>query len=126
MVEDQTTLMQDYLKGEMNRAKLNIQKKENACRFVSQSKLTQEDREKYVSRGKKGKTEKGARTMLENGIGFHHEGCDIQHKRAVEYHFLSQYAQVVAATRTLALGIHFPCRTVVFVGDDHFVDALND
>ena len=32
--------------------------------------------------------------------------------------------QVVAATGTLALGIHMPCKTVVFAGDSPFLNSL--
>lgn len=32
--------------------------------------------------------------------------------------------QVVAATGTLALGIHMPCKTVVFAGDSPYLNSL--
>ena len=116
--EEMEDHMQEYLSGEVNRNKLQIQKKENACKFITQGTLSPEDREKFIGQLKE-------RMMLEYGIGYHHAGCNIKHKEAVEILFRSEYAQIVAATATLALGIHMPCKTVVFVGDDYKVDALN-
>ena len=109
--------VQDYLNTEMSKLNLQVQKKENACKFIAPGTLSIEDREKIIGVLKD-------RFMLDCGIAYHHSGCDSKHKRAVEILFRSQYSQVVMATSTLAMGIHMPCKSVVFVGDDHYVDSL--
>lgn len=42
----------------------------------------------------------------------------------MEMLFRERYLQVVTATGTLALGIHMPCKTVVFAGDSPFLNSL--
>uniref|UniRef100_A0A1I8FWF1 Helicase ATP-binding domain-containing protein n=1 Tax=Macrostomum lignano TaxID=282301 RepID=A0A1I8FWF1_9PLAT len=63
--------------------------------------------------------------MIEFGVCYHHAGCSAKHRQAVEMLFRSGHLQVVTATATLALGVHMPCKTVVFASDDKFLDALN-
>ena len=71
-----------------------------------------------------GKASERMRTLMSFGIGYHHAGCNINDRRAVEMLFRMGKIQVVIATSTLALGIHMPCKSVVFVGEDYYVDAL--
>lgn len=40
-------------------------------------------------------------------------------------HSIPRASQVVAATGTLAYGLHMPCKAVVMAGDSVFLDALN-
>jgi replicative superfamily II helicase len=55
-------------------------------------------------------------------IGVHHGALDKNHKQTVESKFRSRQLDVVVATGTLAMGVHMPCKTVVFAGDAFFLD----
>ncbi|CAH3109010.1 unnamed protein product [Pocillopora meandrina] len=61
---------------------------------------------------------------LKRGIGFHHSGCSANKRSVVEMLFRGKYLQVVNATSTLALGIHMPCKSVVFAGDSSYLNSL--
>ncbi|CAH3109016.1 unnamed protein product [Pocillopora meandrina] len=61
---------------------------------------------------------------LKRGISFHHSGCNAKKRSVVEMLFRGKYLQVVNSTATLALGIHMPCKTVVFAGDSHYLNSL--
>ncbi|XP_061848397.1 probable ATP-dependent RNA helicase DDX60 isoform X3 [Colius striatus] len=63
--------------------------------------------------------------MAQRGIGYHHGSMDSKERQAVEMLFRMGYIKVVTATSTLALGINMPCKSVVFVEDSIFLDALN-
>ncbi|XP_019643772.1 PREDICTED: probable ATP-dependent RNA helicase DDX60 isoform X1 [Branchiostoma belcheri] len=61
---------------------------------------------------------------LRRGIGYHHAGMNAKERQTVETMFRNKHLKVVVATATLALGIHMPCKTVVFAGDSVYLDAL--
>ncbi|KAK2572321.1 putative ATP-dependent RNA helicase DDX60 [Acropora cervicornis] len=61
---------------------------------------------------------------LKRGVSYHHAGLRTKMKSCVEMLFRKKCLQVVAATGTLALGIHMPCKTVVFAGDSPFLNSL--
>ncbi|PFX17719.1 putative ATP-dependent RNA helicase DDX60 [Stylophora pistillata] len=61
---------------------------------------------------------------LKRGISYHHAGLNNKMRSVVEMLFRERYLQVVTATGTLALGIHMPCKTVVFAGDSPFLNSL--
>ncbi|CAH3109026.1 unnamed protein product [Pocillopora meandrina] len=61
---------------------------------------------------------------LKRGISFHHGGCNAKKRSVVEMLFRGKYLQVVNSTSTLALGIHMPCKTVVFAGDSPYLNSL--
>nr|XP_014342204.1 PREDICTED: probable ATP-dependent RNA helicase DDX60 [Latimeria chalumnae] len=64
------------------------------------------------------------KSLLKRGIGFHHGSLNLKGRQAVEMLFRLGFVRVVTATGSLALGINMPCRTVVFVGDSVFLNAL--
>ncbi|XP_056417054.1 probable ATP-dependent RNA helicase DDX60 isoform X2 [Hyla sarda] len=59
------------------------------------------------------------------GIGYHHGSVDAKGRRLVEMLFRMGYVRVVTATGSLALGINMPCKSVVFLDDSVYLDALN-
>ncbi|KNC50877.1 DEAD/DEAH box helicase [Thecamonas trahens ATCC 50062] len=61
---------------------------------------------------------------LLRGVGVHHAGLPRKYREAVERLFRAHYLKLVVATETLALGIHMPCKTVVFAGDSIYLDSL--
>ncbi|CAH3109024.1 unnamed protein product [Pocillopora meandrina] len=61
---------------------------------------------------------------LKRGISYHHGGCNAKKRSVVEMLFRGKYLQVVNSTSTLALGIHMPCKTVVFAGDSPYLNSL--
>eukprot|EP01122_Echinamoeba_exundans_P005175 TRINITY_DN15344_c0_g1_i1.p1 TRINITY_DN15344_c0_g1~~TRINITY_DN15344_c0_g1_i1.p1 ORF type:complete len:1714 (-),score=344.76 TRINITY_DN15344_c0_g1_i1:9-5150(-) len=61
---------------------------------------------------------------VKRGIGIHHAGLPTKYRQAVERLFRVRALQVVFATSTLSLGIHMPCKTVVFAGDSVHLNAL--
>ncbi|XP_053556211.1 probable ATP-dependent RNA helicase DDX60 [Bombina bombina] len=65
------------------------------------------------------------RALALRGIGFHHGSVDAKGRQLVEILFRMGYIRVITATGTLALGINMPCKSVVFVDDSVYLDALN-
>jgi hypothetical protein len=61
---------------------------------------------------------------LEHGIGYHHSGLNAKKRGGVEMLFRLKHLQIVVATGTLAMGIHVPCRTVVFTFDSPYFNTL--
>ncbi|XP_076357018.1 LOW QUALITY PROTEIN: putative ATP-dependent RNA helicase DDX60 [Tachypleus tridentatus] len=59
------------------------------------------------------------------GISYHHGGVDNKRRSTVEMLFRAKFLNIVIATGTLALGIHMPCKTVVFLGNSQFLTPLN-
>lgn len=64
------------------------------------------------------------RRALKRGVSYHHAGLGNKKRSCVEMLFRDKCLQVVAATGTLALGIHMPCKTVVFAGDSPYLNSL--
>ncbi|XP_069833929.1 probable ATP-dependent RNA helicase DDX60 isoform X2 [Dendropsophus ebraccatus] len=63
--------------------------------------------------------------LSQKGIGFHHGSIDAKGRRLVEMLFRKGYIRVVTSTSSLALGINMPCKSVVFLQDSVYLDALN-
>ncbi|KAM8765093.1 putative ATP-dependent RNA helicase DDX60 [Rhynchonycteris naso] len=63
--------------------------------------------------------------LLKRGIGYHHGSMEYRQRQVVEMLFRLKHVKVVTATSTLALGINMPCKSVVFMDDSVFLDALN-
>jgi hypothetical protein len=56
--------------------------------------------------------------LLKNGIGLHHSKQHPQLKMEIESLFRAGILKLIVATSTLALGVHMPCKAVVFVRDN--------
>ncbi|XP_018415534.1 PREDICTED: probable ATP-dependent RNA helicase DDX60-like [Nanorana parkeri] len=63
--------------------------------------------------------------LSKRGIGYHHEAVDTRGRNFLEMLFRMGYVRVVTATGSLSLGINMPCKSVVFLHDSIFLDALN-
>ena len=62
-------------------------------------------------------TRQGYVAALGLGIGVHHSGCGPAWRVLMEDLFRNGALALVVATSTLAVGLHMPCRTVVFAAD---------
>ena len=61
---------------------------------------------------------------LRRGVSYHHAAMSKKKRSVVEMLFRKKFVNVVFATGTLALGIHMPCKTVVFANDSVFLNTL--
>lgn len=61
---------------------------------------------------------------IRRGFGVHHGGLPRAYRDLVETLFRGKHLKFVIATKTLALGINMPCRSVVFAGDDKALNPL--
>ena len=62
--------------------------------------------------------------LLARGIMIHHEELTNKEKQFSEISYRCGYVKILISTSTLALGIHMPCKTVVFYKDSLFLTAL--
>ncbi len=62
--------------------------------------------------------------LFYRGIGVHHSGIKGNGQQEVERLFRERKIDIIVATGTLALGIHMPCRTVVFAGNSPYLNSL--
>ncbi|MEE6461041.1 hypothetical protein FKM82_001175, partial [Ascaphus truei] len=65
------------------------------------------------------------KSLATRGIGYHHASLDAKGKQLVEMLFRIGFIRVVTATGSLALGINMPCKSVVFMHDSVYLDALS-
>ncbi|XP_058406305.1 probable ATP-dependent RNA helicase DDX60-like [Diceros bicornis minor] len=65
------------------------------------------------------------KSLAQRGIGYHHDSMYFKEREFVEILFVEGFIRVVTATGTLALGIHMPCKSVVFAQDSVHLNALN-
>eukprot|EP00742_Colponemidia_sp_Colp-10_P008899 GILJ01009669.1.p1 GENE.GILJ01009669.1~~GILJ01009669.1.p1 ORF type:complete len:1596 (+),score=195.01 GILJ01009669.1:607-4788(+) len=61
---------------------------------------------------------------LKHGIGVHHSGLSKQYRLEVERLFRSQKLKLIIATGTLGVGLHMPCKSVVFAGYSPHLTAV--
>ena len=62
--------------------------------------------------------------QYESGVAFHHSGISADVKAVVEALFRLGKIKVIFSTATLALGINMPCKTVVFMDDQIYLDSF--
>ncbi|CAF0844753.1 unnamed protein product [Didymodactylos carnosus] len=61
---------------------------------------------------------------MRRGVAYHHAGLANKGRIAVEALYRNRYVQIVFSTSTLALGIHMPTKSVGFLKDSIYLDAL--
>eukprot|EP00004_Rigifila_ramosa_P016048 TRINITY_DN3770_c0_g1_i1.p1 TRINITY_DN3770_c0_g1~~TRINITY_DN3770_c0_g1_i1.p1 ORF type:complete len:1599 (-),score=326.43 TRINITY_DN3770_c0_g1_i1:1345-6141(-) len=62
---------------------------------------------------------------LTRGIGIHHAGLPKKLRQTVQRMFALGHLRLVISTGTLTMGLHMPCRSVIFYGTDVWLGALN-
>ena len=92
--------------------------------FAYQGILTSMEIDKLFQNLKgKGQTPLFKRLMA-RGIMIHHEELRAKERQMAEISYRLGYVRILISTSTLALGIHMPCKTVVFYKDSLFLTAL--
>lgn len=61
---------------------------------------------------------------LRRGIGIHHEGLPHKFTMLTETLFRMGFIRVLLSGRSLAFGINVPCKSVIFLGDNHELTPL--
>jgi hypothetical protein len=106
LCEQKANMLTDYLKTK------NL-------RLSNNNKLDNEIN-KYVERYKY----KEFFEMFDYGVAYHHSSVSADLKSIVEALFRLGKIKVIFATATLSLGINMPCKTVVFMDDNIFLDSF--
>ena len=99
------------------------------CSFAGKGVLDATDAQVIVERLKRWDTKSSYsddifEEGLRRGVSYHHAGMPNKKRSVVEMLFRKKFVKVVFATGTLALGIHMPCKTVVFANDSVFLNTL--
>ena len=99
------------------------------CSFAGKGVLDAADARVIVERLKRwgvksSDSEERFKEGLRRGVSYHHAGLSNKPRSVVEMLFRKKFVRVVFATSTLALGIHMPCKTVVFANDSVFLNTL--
>ena len=100
-----------------------------SCSFAGKGVLDVTDAQIIVERLKRRKTKRSDsddifEEGLRRGVSYHHAGMPNKKRSVVEMLFRKKFVNVVFATGTLALGIHMPCKTVVFANDSVYLNTL--
>ena len=101
----------------------------DSCSFAGKGILDVTDAQLIVGRLKSWGTKSSESDIifeegLRRGVSYHHAGMPNRKRVVVEMLFRRKFVNVVFATGTLALGIHMPCKTVVFANDSVFLNTL--
>uniref|UniRef100_A0ACB8E7Y3 ATP-dependent RNA helicase ddx60 n=1 Tax=Sphaerodactylus townsendi TaxID=933632 RepID=A0ACB8E7Y3_9SAUR len=122
-VENVIAILTEYDALKKRLAKLTTVPPE--CTYANQRALDEMIFRKLLFRLRR-ESSGGYQAMLaKRGIGYHHSAMSSKQKQFVEMLFRMGYIRVVTATSTLALGINMPCKSVVFLQDSVYLDALN-
>uniref|UniRef100_A0A670J3L7 DExD/H-box helicase 60 n=1 Tax=Podarcis muralis TaxID=64176 RepID=A0A670J3L7_PODMU len=95
------------------------------CTYANEHAVDEETLIKIFDRLRYSRKKIELQGLALRGIGYHHSAVDAKGKQMVEMLFRKGYLQVVTATGTLALGINMPCKSVVFVQNSVYLDALH-
>ena len=97
---------------------------DNDYTFANRGILTAGDKAKLLDNMRKKDNIPLFKRLLARGIMIHHEELTNKEKQFSEISYRCGYVQILISTSTLALGIHMPCKTVVFYKDSLFLTAL--
>ena len=92
--------------------------------FANRGIITAGDKAKLLDNMRKKDNIPLFKRLLARGIMIHHEELTNKEKQFSEISYRCGYVQILISTSTLALGIHMPCKTVVFYKDSLFLTAL--
>ncbi|XP_041483876.1 probable ATP-dependent RNA helicase DDX60 [Lytechinus variegatus] len=95
-----------------------------SCTLQGEGNMTKEEVEETLRRLPSDKTSDFLRWLISRGIAYHHAGLGNRQRVAVETLFRRKHLKVLIATATLALGIHVPCKTVIFACEDLWLKPL--
>ncbi|XP_003223762.3 probable ATP-dependent RNA helicase DDX60 [Anolis carolinensis] len=95
------------------------------CTYANWQTVDNEFLEKVFHRARFVRNNQALKKLVLRGIGYHHTSVEKKARQVVEMLFRKGFIQVVTTTGTLALGINMPCKSVVFVQDSVYLDALN-
>ncbi|ERE91786.1 putative ATP-dependent RNA helicase DDX60-like protein [Cricetulus griseus] len=95
------------------------------CTYADQKAIDDESLQMVFDRVKFQRKGNTLKKLARRGIGYHHSSMSFKEKQLVEILFRKGFIRVVTATGTLALGINMPCKSVVFVQNSVYLDALN-
>ena len=100
---------------------------EKSCSFARKGVLDEEEGRIIVQPLQRFQSGENLSTFMEGlrrGVSYHHSGMSAKQRGIVEMLFRKKFLRVIFATGTLALGIHMPCKTVIFAGDSVFLNTL--
>ncbi|XP_075467930.1 putative ATP-dependent RNA helicase DDX60 isoform X3 [Ascaphus truei] len=104
-------------------------KKSNAispeCTYADNKAVSHETLMEVFFKTRNSRKSENLQFLALKGIGYHHSSLDSKGMTLVEMLFRMGFIKVVTATGTLALGINMPCKSVVFMHDSVYLDALN-
>ncbi|XP_054845747.1 probable ATP-dependent RNA helicase DDX60 isoform X2 [Eublepharis macularius] len=122
--DDKTITKTAELESIMNRLE-KIAEIPSDCTYANDQAVDNEVLHKIFDRTKFMKKHKELQKLALRGIGYHHASVGHKGRQLVEMLFRMGFIQVVTATGTLALGINMPCKSVVFLQNSVYLDALN-
>ncbi|KAJ7326821.1 hypothetical protein JRQ81_016580 [Phrynocephalus forsythii] len=95
------------------------------CTYANEQAIDHQSLMKIFDRAKRVRKYEILKKLALRGIGYHHTSVEQKGRQMVEMLFRKGFIQVVTATGTLALGVNMPCKSVVFLQNSVYLDALN-
>uniref|UniRef100_A0A8D2JJ86 DExD/H-box helicase 60 n=1 Tax=Varanus komodoensis TaxID=61221 RepID=A0A8D2JJ86_VARKO len=95
------------------------------CTYANEKAIDNEFLDQIFHRARFLRKHSMLKKLALRGIGYHHASVEQKGRQMVEMLFRKGFIQVVTATGTLALGVNMPCKSVVFVRNSVYLDALN-
>ncbi|KAH0616088.1 hypothetical protein JD844_026925 [Phrynosoma platyrhinos] len=122
--EDDELLIKKVEPGNVGKQLEQISGKCADCTYANYQALDMEALCKILNHARFITNYEELRELALRGIGYHHAFMEFKERQLVEMLFKMGFIQVLTSTGTLALGINTPCKSVVFVQNSEFLDAL--